>query len=322
MPALSIILLATGDFAVPILHLLAGGQHRLLAVVTQPDRPAGRGRHLTLPPVKRAWQELPEPRPLLFQPQRIRAPETVEQLRSLQPGLLVAAAFGQLLTAEVLSIPRLGCVNVHGSLLPKYRGAAPVQWAVINGERETGVTVMWMDEGLDTGDIIMQRAHLIAPDATAGSLMGELAEVGAILLEEALEAIARGTAPRVPQDHSQATLAPRLRKEDARLDWSRPAARLVNQIRGMNPWPGAFTEHQGRVLKIRQASAVGLPQAGAPGEIAEVRPSEGLLVIAGEGGVLLRRVQPENRPAMSADEYVRGHPVQVGELLGHASEDG
>jgi methionyl-tRNA formyltransferase len=314
---LAIIFFGSPDFAVPALRALRETRHRLLAVVTQPDRPAGRGRRLTAPPVKRELAEWPEPPPLL-QPERVNAPEVIARLQSPPPDLFVSAAFGQIFRPALLEVPRIGSINLHASLLPKYRGAAPVQHALLNGERETGITVIWMDAGMDTGDMLLQRPVSIGTDDTAGDLSARLSEVAAEALLEALDLIASGQAPRTPQDDARATAAPMIRRADAEIDWSRPAAAIHHLVRAMNPWPGAFTHHHGKLLKVLRADEVAAPGSGAgrAGEIAEVEGDRGFLVRTGEGQLRVTGVQPESRAPMSATEYVRGYRAVVGDRLG------
>lgn len=317
---LGIVFFGSPEFAVPSLHALRDSDHRLVAVVTQPDRPAGRGRRLTPPPVKRAIEEWSEPRPLLLQPDKVNSAEVIQQLRGLGSDLFVSAAFGQIFRPALLEVPAFGCINLHASLLPKYRGAAPIQHALLNGERETGVSVMWMDAGMDTGDILLQRPVAIGPDDTAADLFARLAEVAAQGLMTALDLIARGEAPRITQDDTQTTVAPMIRKGDAEIDWTQPAGAVRDFIRAMYPWPVAFTDHRGRVLRILSASLADAARdsAGTPGEIAEIVRDKGFLVQVGEGQLLIIRVQPESRAAMSAAEYVRGYHLAVGDRLGRS----
>lgn len=319
---LALIFFGSPDFAVPSLRALRQTHHRLLTVVTQPDRPAGRGRRLTAPPVKREVEAWPEPPPVL-QPERVNAPEVIDQLRALQPDLFVSAAFGQIFRPALLEVPRIGSINLHASLLPKYRGAAPIQHAILNGEHEAGVTVMWMDAGMDTGDILLQRSVPIGADDTAGELSARLAEVAAEVLLAALDVIAKGEAPRTTQDEAQATTAPMIRRSDAEIDWIRPASVIRNVVRAMNPWPGAFTQHRGKMLRILGAAEVGVPAGGAgrPGEIAEIERDKGFRVRTSEGQLLVTRVQPESRAPMSAIEYVRGYRAAVGDRLGRSGNE-
>jgi len=295
----------TGEFAVPVLRALTTAAE-VAQVITQPDRPAGRGLKPQPPPVKRIAQKLDLP---LIQPHSVNSPEVLEKLRRLELELLVTAAYGQLLKRPVLELPRRGCLNVHASLLPKYRGAAPVAWAIASGERVTGVTVFLMDEGMDTGPILLQRETEIGPEETRGELERRLAELGGQLVVEAVHGyLAGGLRPR-PQPPG-GSLAPRLNREDGRIDWTWPAERVHNWVRAMNPWPSAFTHFRGRRLKLHR-TRVGPRLEGAPGEL---RP-EGrrLFVICGEGAVELVEVQPEGKRAMSAQDFLNGYRPRPGE---------
>lgn len=304
------VFLGTPQFAVPALRAVLGSAD-VLAVITQPDRPRGRGRHLGAPPVARVAQEAGV---RLLQPSRLRSPEVVTTLRELAPDLIVTAAYGKIIPQDLLELPPLGCINVHPSLLPKYRGASPIQSAILHGEDETGVTIMYQSAALDAGDIILQRHVAIAPDDTARTLEATLAEVGAEALTEALHLIAEGRAPRIPQDAAYASYAEKLQKAHGRIDWSRPASELVNVIRAMDPWPSAYTWHRGLRLKIWQGRAVAAH--GDPGTVLEVRAGDGVVVGTGAGGLLVLDVQPEGRRRMTAEEYVRGARLQPGERVG------
>jgi len=300
----------TPEFAVPsLLALLETCQ--VVAVVTQPDRPRGRGRVLASPPVARVARQRGIP---VLQPVRLKAPEVIEQIRSYQPHLIVTAAYGKIIPKEILDLPPLGAINVHPSLLPRYRGASPVSAAIRHGETTTGVTIMYQSMELDAGDIILQRTTPIAPEETARTLEARLAVLGAEALVDAIGLIAQGRAPRIPQDSGQATYAGKLEKAHGRIDWTRPAAELVNLIRAMDPWPSAYTWHRGRLLKVWRAEA--LPGEGRPGTVVEIRRGEGFVVGTGDGTLLIREVQPEDRRRMSADEFVRGVHLQAGEVLG------
>jgi len=299
----------TGEFAVPVLRALAGAG-RILLVITQPDRPAGRGLSPKPPPVKTAAEELGLP---LIQPPSINAPEPLDRLRSLELDLLVVAAFGQLLKRQVLQLPRLGCINVHASLLPHYRGAAPVAWAILNGERKTGVTIFLLDEGMDTGPILLQEEVEIGPDETRGELEGRLAELGGRLLLEAIDGYVAGRIRPRPQP-KEGSLAPRLRKEEGEIDWSWSAERVHNWVRGMNPWPSAFTHFRGRLLKIHRTRIVEGGPPGPPGSIWV----QGRLpcVLCGAGAVELIEVQPEGKRRMSGLDFLNGWRPRPGERLG------
>ena len=296
-----VVFLGSGAFAVPSFEAVIEAGHDVAAVFTQPDREKGRGRSLAPPPLKPVAEARGVP---VHQPRRIREPAALEILRALAPEVQVVVAYGQILPRAVIDIPRHGTVNVHGSLLPRYRGAAPVQWAIVNGEAETGVTTMLIDEGLDTGPTLLSRSTPIGREETAAELEARLAAVGAEVLIETLAGIAAGSLKAVPQDHGSATLAPIIKKEDGRIDWAMPAEALARRVRGFHPWPGAFTTWRGQPLKILRARAeAGSPLA--PGELAVDR--DGLAVGAGDGTRLrLLEVQPESRRAMSGAAFAAG----------------
>lgn len=316
-PRLRTIFLGTPEFAVPSLRALHD-KVELLAVVTQPDRPQGRGRKVAPPPVARVAREMGV---FVLQPAKLRDPAIVETLRALRPDVIVTVAYGKIIPPQILTLPPLGCINVHPSLLPKYRGASPIQAALANGERETGVTIMYQSEALDAGDIILQRRVPIAPDDTAQTLEARLAEEGARALVEALTTVADGKAPRRPQDESQSTYAGKLTKESGRIDWTRPATALVNFIRAMHPWPSAYTWHRGKLLKIYKGKALEDAPGAQPGVVTEAQQGEGFVVATGQGSLLISEVQPEGRRRMTADEYVRGTHLQVGERLGEPTPE-
>ena len=307
---LKIVYWGSPDFAVPCLQALHG-RHDLLAVVTQPDRPRGRGRSLAPPAVKVAAEELGIP---VLQPEKIRRRSFRVQLTELGADLFVVAAYGKILRPKMLAVPPMGCVNVHASLLPRYRGSAPIQWSVIHGERRSGVTIMLMDAGMDTGPMLLSGALDLSPDETAGTLHDRLAELGPDLLLEALEGLAAGTLEPRTQDHELATEAPMLTKEHGRVDFSRPAREVDCHVRGMDPWPGAYTSLDGKALKVF-ASRAAPAQGGAPGEVLSV-DDRGLLVACGEGAVWLRELQRAGRKRMEATALVAGYPVARGTILG------
>jgi methionyl-tRNA formyltransferase len=313
-----IVFLGSGSFAIPCLQRLLDAGHEVAALVTQPDRRKGRGGTVAPPPLK----PVAEARGLvILQPRRVREPEAQEALRRLAPELQVVVAFGQILPPSVIDIPPLGTVNVHASLLPKLRGAAPIQWAIATGERETGVSTMLIDEGLDTGPVLLQRATPIAAEETSADLEPRLALLGAEVLLETVRELADGSLTPSPQDHDRATLAPLLKKEDGRLDWTLTAAELDCRIRGFHPWPGTFTTLDGRMLKILGAHP--LPDATIeegrrtpPGTLLGLGP-EGLVVSCGSGSrLLVTEVQPESRRAMSAAAFVAGARLKPGHAFG------
>jgi methionyl-tRNA formyltransferase len=296
------IFMGSPDFALPTLRLLAQHYH-IAGVVTQPDKPAGRGRVLTPPPVKLMAQELSLP---VIQPIRLREPEALVQLQAWQPDLIVVAAFGQILRPAVLDLPRFGCLNVHASLLPRWRGAAPIQAAILNGDSETGVTIMRMDPGVDTGLVLSQRLIPISPDDTAGSLSDKLAALGAQLLIDTLPGYLNGTILPQPQAQAQPTYAPMLKKEDGQLDFTQPAEALARRVRAFNPWPGTYTLWHGQILKVHRAHAVGASSEPAPTPGARL-VHQGLPVIATASGLLvLDEVQPAGKKLMPGKVFFQG----------------
>jgi methionyl-tRNA formyltransferase len=309
-----IVFLGSGSFAVPSLEALLEAGHDVAALVTQPDREKGRGQTLGPPPTKPVAERRGLP---VLQPRRVREPEAQEALRRLAPELSVVVAFGQILPRSVIDIAPRGTVNVHASLLPKLRGAAPIQWAIAGGETATGVTTMLIDEGLDTGPTLLSRATPIGPEETAADLEPRLARMGAELLLDTVRGLEEGTIVPVPQDHARATLAPLLKKEDGRIDWSLPAARVATRTRGFHPWPGAFTVHEGRLLKVLRArEAPGRGAGAGPGTITAVGP-DGATVACGAGtAIQLVEVQPESRRAMPAAAWAKGARLRPGARLG------
>ncbi len=309
-----IVFLGSGSFAIPCFEALLDAGHEVPALVTQPDRERGRGQALAPPPVKPVAERRGVP---VLQPRRVREPEAQEALRRLEPELQVVVAFGQILPRSVIDIAPRGTVNVHASLLPKLRGAAPVQWAIANGETETGVTTMLIDEGLDTGPTLVARGTPIDAGETAAELEPRLARLGAEILLETVRGLAAGTLVPTPQDHTRATLAPILKKEDGLIDWARAAPDVARRARGFHPWPGAFTVHEGRLLKVlRVRETPGPDGAAEPGTITAVGP-EGVAVGCGGGtAVRLVEVQPESRRAMPAAAWAKGARLRPGARLG------
>ncbi len=306
-----IIFMGTPDFAVGTLAALIRAGLEVVLAVTQPDKPKGRGKTMQSPPVKEAAQAHGIG---VFQPRRIRDPECVETLRAFRADIIVVAAFGQILPKEILEMPPHGCVNVHASLLPKYRGAAPIQWAVINGDRVSGVTTMRMDEGLDTGDMILREEIALDPKETGGSLFDKLSRVGADLCVRTLTAIEDGSAVYTPQDHGAATKVGMIRKEFGRMDWNTPAGQLERLIRGLSPWPGTYTKWNDRILKIWDADAVEENTDCAPGCVVKVT-GDAVYVQTGDGILVLNEVQPEGKKRMSCGAFLRGNPVREGEFF-------
>ncbi len=317
-----VIFMGTPDFAVPCLEALVENSYDVAAVVTQPDKPVGRSQSVPKPPaVKEAAVRLGISN--ILQPEKIRTPEFAETIRKLEPDVIVTAAYGKILPKEILDIPRHGCINVHASLLPKYRGAAPIQWAIINGDSRTGVTTFFMDEGMDTGDIILMKETEIDPDMNAQELFDRLKVLGAEALTETLETIKNGTFTRTPQDHSKATYVTMMTRETGLIDWNKSATEIHNLVRGTNPWPGAYTFYRGKRLKIWKTevcrddnalSAISGNDA-VPGTLVK-RLKHGLIVAAGNGFLTITELQFENARRMSAAEC--GHNMDEGEVLGRA----
>lgn len=303
-----IIFMGTPDFAVPCLERLIADGHEVAGVFTQPDRPKGRGNKLAPPPVKETAQAYHIP---VWQPESLKDGAAEQILRELSPELIVVVAYGQILPKAVLDLPALGCVNVHGSLLPKYRGAAPIQWSVLNGDEFAGVTTMYMAQGLDTGDMILSKATLIGADETSGELYERLAGIGAQALSETVALIAKGEAPRTIQPESQATHAPMLSREMGIIDWTKTAPQVHNLVRGMAPWPSASTTLEGQPLKVHKVKPLDL--CGEPGHVID---SEKGIVACGQGAVQLLEIQAQGGRKMAAQDYLRGHPVKKGTVLG------
>ena len=303
---MKLVFLGTPAFAVPSLEKIVEAGHEVMAVFTQPDRPKGRGGQLAMPPVKEAALRLGLP---VFQPERVRRPEVVEQLRALAPEAMVVVGYGQIIPPSILDIPPLGIINVHASLLPKYRGAAPVQWAIANGEEITGVTTMKIDAGLDTGGMLLKRETKIGEEETAIELGARLATAGAQLLAETLRRI--GEIPCKPQDDSQATYAPILKKEDGHIDWSRPSREILNRIRAFQPWPGCYGFRGGQRLHIWKARPAELSLH--PGEIAA--RGKQLFAGCGDGSIELIEVQLEGKKRMAAAAFLNGTTIEAGETL-------
>ena len=306
-----IVFMGTPDFAVPSLQAVAK-EFDIVAVVTQPDRPAGRGRRLASPPVKRVAQGLGI---ITLQPQTLRDPDVVAQLRDLAPEAVVIAAYGEILQPDVLSIPALGCINVHASLLPKYRGAAPIAATLLEGETETGVSVMLVDSGLDTGPILAQLKVPVHLSDTTLTLASRLSQLGATLLAETLPSWLAGKIVPQPQDHEAATYAPRISKSDGQIDWTQPADRIDRQCRAYHPWPGAFTYWNNQRLKVLRAYPLPMNTVDVePGTVVET--PQGIAVISGQGAIILDKIQLAGKRAMSGIEFARGQRSFIGSRLG------
>lgn len=308
-----VLFLGTPEFAVPTLDALASASYPILAVYTQPDRPKGRGGQLASSPVKNAAIRLRLP---IFQPERIRRPENVAALTALEPDVIVVVGYGQIIPQSIIDIPRHGILNVHASLLPKYRGAAPVQWAIANGEPDTGITIMRIDAGLDTGDMLLKWSAPILPQETAPELAARLAPHGASLLIDALKQIEAGAAEYTPQNNAEASYAPILKKEDGRVDWSRDARGIYNRLRGFTPWPGAYSGFRSRTLHIvRGAVTDNAAEQAPPGTLRQEKRR--LFAACGENTSLeLLEVQLEGKKRMSAADFLNGYSVKSGEILG------
>ena len=310
MPKLRIVFMGTPAFACPSLQRLIERGDEILAVVTQPDRPKGRGQQLMPPPVKVMAEQHGIP---VMQPPKVRVPEFIEIMKELSPDLIVVVAFGQILPKGLLDIPHYGCINVHASLLPRYRGAAPINWCIINGETETGVTTMQMDVGLDTGDMLIRTTIPIDPDEDASSLHDRLAVTGAETLAETLDLLADNKLHPEKQDDALSCYAPMLKKDDGRIDWIKGAESIRNMVRGMAPWPGAFTYLDGNTLKICHA-ALGR-DSGSPGTVLRVERS-GLEVACGSGSIIIEELQLEGRKRLTAAQFLSGYIIEPGIVLG------
>ena len=305
---MKILFMGTPDFAVPILNSLVEEGHEVCAVITQPDKPAGRGFKLSPPPVKRRALELGIP---VYQPETLKNEAILPLLRKLSPELIAVAAYGKILPGYVLDFPPRGCLNVHASLLPKYRGAAPIHHAILNGEAETGVTIMYMERGLDTGDMLLKARTPITGEDTVGTLHDRLAALGGPLLCRAIADLDSLTPEK--QDDAAHTYAPMIEKDDARLELSQPAEALARRVRALSPAPGAFLFHAEKPFKVLFARPV--PGRGSPGEILAADRKQGLVIACGEGALKLESVRPQGKPTMTAEQYLTGHPLRVGELF-------
>jgi len=313
---MKIVFMGSPQFAVPSLEALQASHHEIAAVVTQPDRPVGRNLQIRAPAIKIAAQKLGIP---VLQPETTRTQEFVERIRSFHPDLLVVVAYGEILRRNLLEVPPRGTVNLHASLLPKYRGAAPVAWAILNGETETGVSTMMMSEAMDAGPILLQASCSVDPSETAETLTGKLAILGAPLLVRTLDLMERNEIVPAPQDISGVTFAPKLKKQDGWIQWDKKANWISRQIRAFNPWPGSFSSFQGTRIKFWVAHPVEEATTEVPGTIIRVSRS-GLLVAGGDQTVLhLDELQPENRPKMTAADFVHGYHVQAGHSFAAAS---
>lgn len=308
---MKVVFMGTPEFAVPTLQALID-HHQVAAVVTQPDRQRGRGKKVQFSPVKEKAAEYKIP---VLQPEKARDEEFIQELETIAPDVIVVVAYGQILPERILNLPKYGCINVHGSLLPKYRGAAPIQWAVLNGEEKTGITTMYMEKGLDTGDMIDKAEVVLDPKETAGSLHDKLMNLGADLLLETLDKLEKGTIVRTKQDDSQSCYAKMLSKEMGRMDFSRSAKELEQWIRGMNPWPSAYTTMNGKTLKIWDADVVSYEGSEEPGTVVKVT-KDTIIVAAGEGALTLKEIQLAGKKRMPVQAFLLGSSVETGIRLG------
>ena len=307
-----ILFMGTPAFALPVLEMLHDSCYPVIAVVTQPNRPAGRGKKEVAPPVKLAAQQYGLP---VFQPSNVKDASFLETFSQINPDMVVVAAFGQILPKTIIDFPPQKCLNIHPSLLPKYRGAAPLNWSIIRGETQTGVTIMLMDEGMDSGDILSQTETPIGITETYGELHDRLAKLGATLLLKTIEQVVSGTARRQKQDPTGVTLAPRLNKETGQINWQDKAAGIVNLIRGLSPTPAAYTSLEGQTLKIFSAVAQPGPINQPPGIVTPVNTT-GLPITASDGCVILKEVQLAGKKRMSIQDFLRGYPLKPGTVLG------
>lgn len=308
---MKLLFMGTPDFSLPALQALFESRHEIIAVVTQPDKPKGRGKGVQMTPVKARALELGIP---VYQPERVRAAEFAEVLKGLAPDVIVVIAFGQILSREVLDIPRYGCINIHASLLPKYRGASPVQWAVINGEKETGVTTMMMDEGLDTGDMLEKLVIPLDKKETGGSLFEKVSIAGGELIISTLEKLEQGTLNRTPQGKEGVSYVKIIKKSMGDIDWTMAAADIERLIRGLNPWPSAYTRWNDRMVKIWDADVLQDEYEGICGQVLAAE-KERFYVKTGKGTLAIRSLQPEGKKRMDTDAFLRGYPVAAGTVL-------
>jgi methionyl-tRNA formyltransferase len=310
-----IVFMGTPDFSVPILKQLISEGYNVIAAVTQPDRPVGRKRVLTPPPVKAEAVKQGIP---VYQPEKIRVKEELEKILALEPDLIVTAAFGQILPKELLDYPKYGCINVHASLLPELRGGAPIHYSIIQGKEKTGITIMYMAEKLDAGDILTQAEVVIEENDTAGSLFDKLSEAGAALLSETLPKLLKGELDPIPQNDEEATFAYNIKREQEQVDWTRTGEEIYNHIRGMNPWPVAFTTLDGSVLKLWRSEKVGLKEKALPGTVVGIE-KDGFITAAGNmTGIKITELQPAGKKKMSGEQFLRGagSSMSIGTVLG------
>lgn len=308
---LKIIFMGTPDFAVASLEALLKGPDKVVAVVSQPDKKQGRGKKLAAPAVKKTAIAAGIP---VLQPEKIKTQEFLDELSAYEPDLIVVAAYGRILPASVLQLVPLGCINVHGSILPRYRGAAPIQWAVINGDKQAGVTIMQMDEGMDTGDILHIAAIEVDENETAGGLFWKLAELGGVALVDTIEKLKQREIIPIPQDDNEATHAPMLNKADGHIDWNQPASTIHNRIRGLDPWPCAFSFLGKERLRLFVPEVIHMDNSSQPGTVIRADKT-GLLISTADNCLLIKELQPEGKKRMKAADYLNGHPIAGGTVL-------
>ncbi|TCT16943.1 methionyl-tRNA formyltransferase [Natranaerovirga pectinivora] len=308
---MKVIFMGTPDFSVPTLEALIESSHEVIGVITQPDKPKGRGKKMVVPPVKEMAIKHGIP---VYQPLKVRDKTFIEFVRSLNPDVAVVIAFGQILSLELLEVPKFGCINVHASLLPKYRGAGPIQWSVINGESETGITTMHMDVGIDTGDMIFKDIVKIEAKETGGSLHDKLSTLGANTLLKTLEALENGSAPRERQVDEESTYAPMLSKELGLIDWSKDAVEIERLIRGLNPWPSAYSYLDGKMVKIWDGDVISSNNKSI-GEVIHIDKSS-IIVQTGKDALAIKELQLEGKKRMTTEEFLRGYKVDLGVKLG------
>ncbi len=308
-PLMRIVFMGTPSFAVPSLHAIIKAGYAVTGVVTQPDKPSGRGMATRPSPVKEAALGYGIE---VFEPKSVRTPEFTAALKSLSPDIIVVIAYGKILPKDILGIPPKGCINVHSSLLPGYRGAAPINWAIINGEKTTGVCTMLLDEGMDTGDVLLKAQTPILDDETAEGLAQRLSIAGADLIIKTLELASKGALTPVKQDNSKASSAPILKKEDGRIDWNKDAVSVYNLIRGVYPWPGAYTHSGAKVIKIHGGRVAAESHGDKPGRVADIS-RDGITVACGRGSFIITELQPENKKRMSAFDFIQGYRLKKGD---------
>lgn len=308
-----VIFMGTPEFSVPTLQTLIDSAHEVIGVVTQPDKPKGRGNKVFYTPVKGKALEYEIP---VYQPLRVREPEFINMLKELSPDVIVVIAFGQILPKSLLDIPKYGCINIHASLLPKYRGAGPIQWAVINGEEKTGLTTMFMDVGLDTGDMLLKTEVILNKDETGGSLHDRLSRMGGPIILETLEQLESGDIIRIPQDNEKATYAPMLDKNLGFIDWNKSATEIERLIRGLNPWPSAYTYYHNKVLKIWKAECLTNNEVHIqPGTVCQIIKNQGFVVKCKENSLLVKELQLQGKNKMDAASFLRGNHLNEGDTF-------